>query len=164
MGSSKACFSIFIVPRRLVQDGIIAEDAVTQALQASRTEPGGLVPYLVSRKLANARQIAIAAATEFGVPLLDLEASAVQELEPGCAVVLKRNAPSRVERIKPALPRTPCSFERIYFSRGNDADIYRERKALGAGLVAMPQGANTFTINVRNTSNLMPAAHSINAR
>jgi amidophosphoribosyltransferase len=39
-----------------------------------------------------------------------------------------------VERIKPALPKTQCTFERIYFSRGNDADIYRERKALGAGL------------------------------
>ncbi|NBX60442.1 MAG: hypothetical protein EBT62_08270 [Opitutaceae bacterium] len=39
-----------------------------------------------------------------------------------------------VERIKPALAKTQCTFERIYFSRGNDADIYRERKALGAGL------------------------------
>ena len=35
---------------------------------------------------------------------------------------------------KAALPKTQCTFERIYFSRGNDADIYRERKALGAGL------------------------------
>src|SRR5690606_31561321 len=38
------------------------------------------------------------------------------------------------ERVKPQLPRAQCTFERIYFSRGNDADIYRERKALGAGL------------------------------
>jgi amidophosphoribosyltransferase len=66
--------------------------------------------------------------------VFDLDASAITEVEPGCAVVLKRDGPTRLERIKPALPKTQCSFERIYFSRGNDADIYRERKALGAGL------------------------------
>ena len=60
--------------RRLVQDGIVGEEAVVQALQASRAEPGGLVPYLVSRNLADSRQVAIAAASEFGVPLLDLDA------------------------------------------------------------------------------------------
>ena len=47
--------------RRLVQDGIVGEEAVVQALQASRAEPGGLVPYLVSRNLADSRQVAIAA-------------------------------------------------------------------------------------------------------
>jgi type IV pilus assembly protein PilB len=62
------------LPRRLVQDGIVAEDAVLQALQASKADPGGLVPHLVSRNLADPRQIAIAAASEFGVPLLDLDA------------------------------------------------------------------------------------------
>ena len=66
--------------------------------------------------------------------VFDLEASQVQEVEPGCAVVMKKCGTVSTERIKPALPKTQCSFERIYFSRGNDADIYRERKALGAGL------------------------------
>lgn len=66
--------------------------------------------------------------------VFDLETAEVKEVEPGCAVVVKRTGPVRVERIKPALPKTACTFERIYFSRGNDADIYRERKALGAGL------------------------------
>ncbi len=66
--------------------------------------------------------------------VFDLDAADVCEVEPGCAVVMKRAGAPRVERIKPALPKTQCSFERIYFSRGNDADIYRERKALGAGL------------------------------
>jgi len=60
--------------RRLVQDGIIAEDTALQALVDSRNEPGGLVPHLVARGLADPRQIAIAAATEFGIPLLDLDA------------------------------------------------------------------------------------------
>ena len=66
--------------------------------------------------------------------VFDLEARDVREVEPGCAVVMKRAGSVAVERIKPALPKTQCTFERIYFSRGNDADIYRERKALGAGL------------------------------
>ena len=68
--------------------------------------------------------------------VFDLDASQVAELEPGCAVVMKKSGKVSTERIKPALPKTQCTFERIYFSRGNDADIYRERKALGAGLAA----------------------------
>jgi len=66
--------------------------------------------------------------------VFELEANQVHEVEPGCAVVLKKSGAIRVERIKAALPKAQCTFERIYFSRGNDADIYRERKALGAGL------------------------------
>lgn len=62
------------LPRRLVQDGIVAEETVLQAIQASKADPGGLVPYLVARRLADPRQVAIAAASEFGVPLLDLDA------------------------------------------------------------------------------------------
>jgi amidophosphoribosyltransferase len=63
-----------------------------------------------------------------------LQPAQVSEVEPGTAVVIKKRGEVRVERVKTALPKTQCSFERIYFSRGNDADIYRERKALGAGL------------------------------
>jgi len=66
--------------------------------------------------------------------VFDLEAAEVHEVEPGCAVVMKKAGTVAVERISAALPKTQCTFERIYFSRGNDADIYRERKALGAGL------------------------------
>lgn len=60
--------------RRLVQDGTLSEEAALAALAQSREKPGGLVPYLVAEELADARQIAIAAATEFGIPLLDLDA------------------------------------------------------------------------------------------
>lgn len=66
--------------------------------------------------------------------VFDLEAEEVQEVEPGCAVIMKKAGGIASERITPALRKTQCTFERIYFSRGNDADIYRERKALGAGL------------------------------
>ena len=62
------------LPRRLVQDGIIAEDQLQQASVAAKKERMPLIAYLVSSELANARAIAVAAAHEFGVPLLDLDA------------------------------------------------------------------------------------------
>tara|TARA_R110002049_G_scaffold73329_20_gene189660 strand:- start:5156 stop:6874 length:1719 start_codon:yes stop_codon:yes gene_type:complete len=62
------------LPRRLVQDGIIAEDKLTEATDAARKDKIPLIAYLVNQELANARAIAIAASHEFGVPLLDLDA------------------------------------------------------------------------------------------
>lgn len=64
--------------------------------------------------------------TVFNVPF-----EKVQELEPGHAIIIKKNGKITVEEIIPALPKKSCSFERIYFSRGSDAEIYRERKELG---------------------------------
>ncbi|MBT8084906.1 MAG: type IV-A pilus assembly ATPase PilB [Woeseia sp.] len=61
------------LPRRLVQDGIIAEDTVLEASDAARKEKIPLVPYLVIKELADSRAIAVAASHEFGVPLLDLD-------------------------------------------------------------------------------------------
>lgn len=58
----------------------------------------------------------------------------IHELEPGCAVIVHRNGSTRISRILDPLPKRSCSFERIYFSRGNDADIYAERKLLGSYL------------------------------
>ena len=65
------------LPRRLVQDGIIAEDKLNDATEAARKEKIPLVAYLVNHDLAEARAIAVAAAHEFGVPLLDLDAMEV---------------------------------------------------------------------------------------
>ena len=62
------------LPRRLVQDGIIAEDQLQEASEAAKKERMPLIAYLVSAELANARAIAVAASHEFGVPLLDLDA------------------------------------------------------------------------------------------
>ena len=59
--------------RRLVQDGLIPEDAVLQALKGAQAQRITLVAYLVGRQLIEARQIAVAASSEFGVPLLDLD-------------------------------------------------------------------------------------------
>ncbi|HEY5623320.1 MAG TPA: type IV-A pilus assembly ATPase PilB, partial [Gammaproteobacteria bacterium] len=62
------------LPRRLVQDGIVAEEALIDALEETKKEGASLVEHLVSNNLGDPRQIAIAAALEFGVPLLDLDA------------------------------------------------------------------------------------------
>ncbi|MGB5334080.1 MAG: type IV-A pilus assembly ATPase PilB [Woeseiaceae bacterium] len=62
------------LPRRLVQDGIIAEDRLQEATEAAKNERLPLIAYLVGAELANARAIAVAASHEFGVPLLDLDA------------------------------------------------------------------------------------------
>ena len=62
------------LPRRLVQDGVVSEADLMAALNAIEGRSGNLVPHLVANRLGDARQIAIAAAHEFGVPLLDLDA------------------------------------------------------------------------------------------
>lgn len=65
----------------------------------------------------------------------DLECDDIKELEPGKALIVKRNGACSIERILPQKGNSACSFERIYFSRGNDRDIYKERKRLGEQLV-----------------------------
>jgi type IV pilus assembly protein PilB len=62
------------LPRRLVQDGVVGEAGLMAALAAIDGKSANLVPYLVANRLGDPRQIAIAAAHEFGVPLLDLDA------------------------------------------------------------------------------------------
>jgi type IV pilus assembly protein PilB len=62
------------LPRRLVQDGIIEEEAVLEAVKEAHSKKLGLVPHLVSNDLAEPRKIAIAASHEFGIPLLDIDA------------------------------------------------------------------------------------------
>ncbi len=61
----------------------------------------------------------------------NLHSSKVQELPPGHALIIRKAGEVSLERFRDDLPKKPCSFERIYFSRGTDVEIYRERKALG---------------------------------
>jgi type IV pilus assembly protein PilB len=61
------------LPQRLIQDGLVDEQTMLQAIAASKEANSNLVSHLVSNGIADAREIAIAAAQEFGVPLLDLE-------------------------------------------------------------------------------------------
>ena len=64
----------------------------------------------------------------------NLEASDVCELLPGQALIVRKNGESLLEQILPAQRLSACSFERIYFSRGSDRDVYQERKRLGEQL------------------------------
>ncbi len=55
----------------------------------------------------------------------------IKEIEPGNAIIIKKSGKVQIERFTDPQPVKPCSFERIYFSRGTDKDIYQERKKLG---------------------------------
>lgn len=66
----------------------------------------------------------------------DLQCDEINELEPGCALIVKKNGESSIERILQQKGDARCSFERIYFSRGSDRDIYKERKKLGEQLTS----------------------------
>ena len=64
----------------------------------------------------------------------DLECDDIRELEPGQALFVRRNGACHLEQVLPQWGDAKCSFERIYFSRGSDRDIYKERKKLGEQL------------------------------
>ena len=57
--------------------------------------------------------------------------NSIKEIEPGAALVIRKNGLVVQEEIRKPMARKSCSFERIYFSRGTDSEIYKERKALG---------------------------------
>ncbi|MDR0983055.1 MAG: amidophosphoribosyltransferase [Culturomica sp.] len=63
--------------------------------------------------------------------ILNKRIEEVHELLPGQGLIVKQNGESSLQQINETGKITPCSFERIYFSRGSDRDIYRERKTLG---------------------------------
>jgi amidophosphoribosyltransferase len=65
----------------------------------------------------------------------NVEASQINELQPGQSLLINKEGEMRITQINKAQERRECSFERIYFSRGSDIDIYRERKLLGEKLV-----------------------------
>jgi amidophosphoribosyltransferase len=73
----------------------------------------------------------------------------VKELKPGHAAIIKKNGKFSETEIMEAQEKKACSFERIYFSRGNDANIYKERQALGRYLV--PSVLKSVNYDLENT-------------
>ena len=65
----------------------------------------------------------------------NLVADDIKELTPGHALIIKKNGETTETLINEPLERKACSFERVYFSRGNDIEIYKERKKLGKNIV-----------------------------
>ena len=73
----------------------------------------------------------------------------VKELPPGSAIITKKSGVTSIDQILTPVERKACSFERIYFSRGSDAEIYRERKLLGKLIV--PEVLKTVDFDIKNT-------------
>lgn len=82
--------------------------------------------------------------TAFNVP-----AESIREIKPGHALIIRKNGKVSEEMVKEPLERKSCSFERIYFSRGSDKDIYRERQQLGKNLC--PSILNSIDRDLRHT-------------
>ncbi len=82
--------------------------------------------------------------TAFNVPLEE-----IQEIKPGHALIIKKNGFICEDQFSEPKEKKSCSFERIYFSRGSDASIYRERKQLGRLLC--PQILDAVNHDIKNT-------------
>ena len=80
---------------------------------------------------------------------LNLTASQVKELNPGEAMILDKSGNLRLVQVLEPKVKQACSFERIYFSRGSDCDIYNERKALGENVV--PSILKSIDNDLKNT-------------
>ncbi len=73
----------------------------------------------------------------------------VHELRPGHALIVRKNGTYSEEQVREPVEKRACSFERIYFSRGSDRDVYRERIALGRNVV--PAILESVDHDIRNT-------------
>lgn len=91
-------------------------------------DPQGIRPAFY---YANEEVVVVASERPVIQTVFDLRIGEVKELLPGQSIVVKRNGKMTLRQIHQAEHISPCSFERIYFSRGSDCDIYRERKELG---------------------------------
>jgi amidophosphoribosyltransferase len=118
-------------------------------------DPSGIRPCWY---FENDEVIAFASERAPLMTVFDLAVEDVKELEPGHVAVLKKNGALTDAAFTAPLPRASCSFERIYFSRGNDVDIYRERQALGGRLATQvlasvgSDWANTVFSYIPNTA------------
>ena len=109
-------------------------------------DPAGIRPayYYADEEVVVVASERPAIQTVFNVPF-----ESVQELDPGAAILVKKNGEMNIKQILEPLARKACSFERIYFSRGSDKEIYKERKALGKYL--FPQILDSISGDIKNT-------------
>lgn len=90
----------------------------------------------------------------------NLAGEKIRELSPGHALIIKNNGKISEKLVRQPLEKRSCSFERIYFSRGTDKDIYQERKRLGASIVPLVMKsikndiANTVFSFIPNTAEI----------
>lgn len=79
----------------------------------------------------------------------DINFNSIKEIQPGHALVINKDGSFAESEIMPAREKKSCSFERIYFSRGTDPNIYQERKNLGRALI--PQILKAIDFDLKNT-------------
>jgi amidophosphoribosyltransferase len=82
--------------------------------------------------------------TAFNVPI-----DSVKEIDPGHALIIKKDGDVSMKLVREPLEKMSCSFERIYFSRGSDKDIYKERKQLGKNVI--PQVLKSIDNDLKNS-------------
>ena len=109
-------------------------------------DPWGIRPAFYYR---DDEIIAIASERPVLQTTFDIQAEDVHELMPGEALIVHKSGDMKLEQIMPAQKLSACSFERIYFSRGSDRDIYQERKRLGEQLT--PAILKAIDYDVTNT-------------
>ena len=109
-------------------------------------DPSGIRPafYFKNDEIVVAASERPALQTAFNVPLEE-----IKEIQPGHALIVKKSGKISEEMFSEPLEKTSCSFERIYFSRGSDSSIYRERKQLGRLLC--PQILDAVNNDIQNT-------------
>jgi amidophosphoribosyltransferase len=109
-------------------------------------DPVGIRPayYYYNDEIVVAASERPALQTAFNIPIED-----IKEIQPGHALIVKKSGKITEEMFTEPLEKKACSFERIYFSRGSDASIYRERKQLGRLLC--PQILDAVDHDIKNT-------------
>jgi amidophosphoribosyltransferase len=109
-------------------------------------DPVGIRPayYYYNDEIVVAASERPALQTAFNIPIED-----IKEIKPGHALIVKKDGKISEDMFSEPLEKKSCSFERIYFSRGSDASIYRERKQLGRLLC--PQILDAVNNDIQNT-------------
>ncbi|PIF00729.1 MAG: amidophosphoribosyltransferase [Maribacter sp.] len=109
-------------------------------------DPSGIRPayYYKDEEVVAVASERPAIQTVFNVPF-----DKVKELDPGHAIIIKKNGSASINEILEPKERKACSFERIYFSRGSDKEIYQERKKLGKLL--FPQILKVINHDIKHT-------------
>ena len=109
-------------------------------------DPAGIRPAFYCE---NEEVVVVASERPVIQTVFNLPIDEIKELDPGCALVIKKSGNVSIEKVLTPLEKKPCSFERIYFSRGSDASIYAERKKLGELL--FPQIREAIQNDLKNT-------------
>ena len=109
-------------------------------------DPSGIRPAFYFK---NEEVVVVASERPAIQTAFNLNIDEIKELNPGNAIVVKSNGAVKIKSVIKQTENKSCSFERIYFSRGNDSDIYQERKNLGKFI--MPAILKEINFDIKNT-------------